>query len=390
MLNLGIALLRVESTGARVVALIQDGSEALAPTDVVRLAAFGPELILGLSAIFESDTPSSRAYGGAGSGATGSRRLLEPEGIDKPLRPNAEATASFFSRLTFSWLSSTLASGAKRALEHDELFDLQTTDATVHNAGLLQAAWRREMGRTTKKPSFLAALYGAFGGYFLRTGLLKVINDLFVFVNPLLINVIVTYIASPPATPTLTDAAAFLCAGGMFISATAQSLALGQYFFRGFRLGLNVRVAVGQVVYAKALALPFRERQRFGTGAIVSYMQIDAGKLADALPYLHLVWSAPLQLALALALLYGQLGVSAFAGLGVMVLLMPVNIGIGRKQVKFTRAVMGSRDKRVKLTNEVLQGVRVLKLFAWRKPFEQKLNDKRDFELKQILSLIHI
>ena len=384
VLNLGIALLRVESTGARVVALIQDGSEALAPTDVVRLAAFGPELILGLSAIFESDTPSSRAYGGAGSGATGSRRLLEPEGIDKPLRPNAEATASFFSRLTFSWLSSTLASGAKRALEHDELFDLQTTDATVHNAGLLQAAWRREMGRTTKKPSFLAALYGAFGGYFLRTGLLKVINDLFVFVNPLLINVIVTYIASPPATPTLTDAAAFLCAGGMFISATAQSLALGQYFFRGFRLGLNVRVAVGQVVYAKALALPFRERQRFGTGAIVSYMQIDAGKLADALPYLHLVWSAPLQLALALALLYGQLGVSAFAGLGVMVLLMPVNIGIGRKQVKFTRAVMGSRDKRVKLTNEVLQGVRVLKLFAWRKPFEQKLNDKRDFELKQI------
>ena len=274
-------------------------------------------------------------------------------------------------------------SGAKRALEHDELFDLQTTDATVHNAGLLQAAWRREMGRTHKKPSFLAALYGAFGGYFLRTGLLKVINDLFVFVNPLLINVIVTDLASPPAT-TLTDAAAFLCAGGMFISATAQSLALGQYFFRGFRLGLNVRVAVGQVVYAKALALPFRERQRFGTGAIVSYMQIDAGKLADALPYLHLVWSAPLQLALALALLYGQLGVSAFAGLGVMVLLMPVNIGIGRKQVKFTRAVMGSRDKRVKLTNEVLQGVRVLKLFAWRKPFEQKLNDKRDFELKQI------
>ena len=116
----------------------------------------------------------------------------------------------------------------------------------------------------------------------------------------------------------------------MFVSATAQSLALGQYFFRGFRLGLHVRVAVGHTVYTKALALPFRERQRFGTGAIVSYMQIDAGKLADALPYLHLVWSAPLQLAIALALLYGQLGAPAFAGLGVMVLLMPVNVGIAR------------------------------------------------------------
>ena len=75
----------------------------------------------------------------------------------------------------------------------------------------------------------------------------------------------------------LTDAAAFLCAGGMFISATAQSLALGQYFFRGFRLGLNVRVAVGQVVYAKALALPFRERQRFGTGAADQVTGVSVG-----------------------------------------------------------------------------------------------------------------
>ena len=61
-----------------------------------------------------------------------------------------------------------------------------------------------------------------------------------------------------------------------------------------------------------------------------------------------------------------------------------MNIGIGRKQMKFTRAVMGSRDRRVKLTNEVLQGVRILKLFAWQRPFEAAVNSRRDFELKQI------
>ena len=209
--------------------------------------------------------------------------------------------------------------------------------------------------------------------------MLKVVSDRTVFVNPLLINVIVVHrLAAGDAT--LTDAA-FLCAGGMFISATAQS-ALGRYFFRGFRLGLNVHVAVGQVVYAKALALPFR-----GSASAPGDRLVHADRRGQARRRAALsspCWSAPLQLVLALALLYGQLGASAFAGLGIMVLLMPVNIGIGRKQVKFTRAVMGSRDKRVKLTNEVLQGVRVLKLFAWRKPFEQKLNDKRDFELKQI------
>ena len=55
-----------------------------------------------------------------------------------------------------------------------------------------------------------------------------------------------------------------------------------------FRCGLRSRTAISQVVYAKALALSHEGRQEFGIGAMVSYMQIDAQKIADAIPYMHL------------------------------------------------------------------------------------------------------
>ena len=122
---------------------------------------------------------------------------------------------------------------------------------------------------------------------------------------------------------------AFGCAAAMFLAAEVQSLALGQYFFRGFRLGLRVRAAIGQVcvrpttghsrgtseapprhfrgtsealprhlrgtsevpfgqvVYDKALRMTAEQRACFGVGPIVSYMQIDAAKIADAAPRLH-------------------------------------------------------------------------------------------------------
>ena len=40
-------------------------------------------------------------------------------------------------------------------------------------------------------------------------------------------------------------------AGAMLAAATLESLAMGQYFFRGFRLGLRVRAAIAQLVFEK-------------------------------------------------------------------------------------------------------------------------------------------
>ena len=41
-------------------------------------------------------------------------------------------------------------------------------------------------------------------------------------------------------------------------------------------------------------------------------------------------------------------------------------------------------DKRVKFTNELLQGIRLIKLFAWEESLMGQLHAKREAEIKQI------
>lgn len=175
-----------------------------------------------------------------------------------------------------------------------------------------------------------------------------------------------------------------VCALSMFLANSVKSLALGMYFFRGFRLGLRSKCATGQVVFEKALSLAHEERSAFGTGAIVSFMQIDAGRLSDALPYLHLLWSGPATLIVATVMLCQFLGPSGLAGILIMVFSMPLNSFLARKMGDYTRRTMGLRDKRVKFTSELLQGVRLLKLFAWERSLLGQLGDKRTAELKQV------
>ena len=52
--------------------------------------------------------------------------------------------------------------------------------------------------------------------------------------------------------------------------------------------------------------------------------------------------------------------------------------------------VLEKTDARVKLMNEVLTGIRVIKYYCWEKPFKGKIHDIRKVELKQHAKLAWI
>ena len=188
----------------------QDGWGAPRTELALQLAGFLPSLLLGLAASFEPDSPNERAYA----------RDHEAPAEEKGLKSNAEATASFFSRITFSWVTSILVTGKARALEHTDLFMLQTADATKLNFDLLLRAWEVEAAGPRK--SYLRAWHVAFGAYFWRTGVLKLINDSCMLLNPIIINTIVDFI---DGRNSLSPSAAILCALAMFAANSVKSFA---------------------------------------------------------------------------------------------------------------------------------------------------------------------
>ena len=63
---------------------------------------------------------------------------------------------------------------------------------------------------------------------------------------------------------------------------------------------------------------------------MVNLMSVDAQRLMDLTTYANVLWSSPLVILISLYFLYDAMGPSTLAGVGVLVLLIPVNLVVSR------------------------------------------------------------
>ena len=53
--------------------------------------------------------------------------------------------------------------------------------------------------------------------------------------------------------------------------------------------------------------------------------------------------------------------------------MIPANTWIGRKMKQYQFAQMKTKDRRTRLMDEILSGIKVLKLYAWEPSFEEQV-----------------
>eukprot|EP01034_Spumella_vulgaris_P043593 gene43593-54155_t len=158
-------------------------------------------------------------------------------------------------------------------------------------------------------------------------------------------------------------------------------------------IGLQFRNALITMIYRKSLLLSPAARQVSSTGQIVNMFSNDTAQMQRFLQFFNNVMLAPPTIGVCLYLIYVQVGPATFVGLALMVITMPMNgvifgmLGELRKKKSFIT------DLRVKLMNEILSGIRVIKYYAWESAFQQKVLQVRARELvllKQIAYIIAV
>uniref|UniRef100_A0A8C7QL30 Multidrug resistance-associated protein 3 n=1 Tax=Oncorhynchus mykiss TaxID=8022 RepID=A0A8C7QL30_ONCMY len=231
--------------------------------------------------------------------------------------------------------------------------------------------------RTPKKPSFLRSLIKAFGPYFLIGSAFKLLQDLITFVNPQLLSLLISFTKQKEAPTWWGYALAFL----MFFTAFLQTLILHQHFQYCFVTGMRLRTAIIGAIYRKSLIITNAAKRTSTVGEIVNLMSVDAQRFMDLTTFLNMLWSAPLQIILALYFLWQNLGPSVLAGVAVMILLIPLNAAIAVRTRAYQVEQMQYKDARIKLMNEILNGIKVLKLYAWENSFKEKVLEIRQKEL---------
>ncbi|XP_070201853.1 multidrug resistance-associated protein 1-like [Littorina saxatilis] len=355
-------------------------------------------------------------------------------------KPSPEVMASFPSRLTFWWINGLVMRAYRRGLKEEDLFELHPRDKSSTIIPQFQSAWEKELrnakyknrervrqeermhhyvsyshspsnprhmqegevGETTSlltnganiskkaddrddaknkkvaQASLFKVLVKTFGADILKAWFCKLLYDGLQFVNPQLLDVLIAY-TNNKANEAEWKGYVYACA--FFVVAVAGSIFFHQQFHIGMTTGMRIKSACISAVYKKSLTMTNEARKGSTVGEIVNLMSVDCQRLQDMTGYLWMVWSCPLQIVLALTLLWGQLGASVLAGVAIMILLIPLNAFLAFKSRQYQKEQMTLKDHRLKLMNEVLSGMKVLKLYAWEPSFQDKVSEIRNEEL---------
>eukprot|EP00005_Dracoamoeba_jomungandri_P014183 CAMPEP_0174262580 /NCGR_PEP_ID=MMETSP0439-20130205/13739_1 /TAXON_ID=0 /ORGANISM="Stereomyxa ramosa, Strain Chinc5" /LENGTH=1412 /DNA_ID=CAMNT_0015347351 /DNA_START=291 /DNA_END=4529 /DNA_ORIENTATION=- len=303
-------------------------------------------------------------------------RRLNQESAEKDYHPpSPEKNANWISRLVFWWFNPILYYGYDNTILFEDLYDLVDQDKGAITSGKFQKYWKTEMKKP--KPQIAWALLKAFGFPFFAAGFYKLMNDILVFGGPIILGQIVTFIEEGDRPFWEGLLLVFALCG----TAVLGTLAAHQYYYIGFRVGMHVRASIVMQVYRKSFDMNNAARQNYTIGEIVNHMSLDGQRLMDLVPFLHMVWSSFVQLAIALGLLWQELGIATLGGVGVMAVLVPLNIFLARYLGRIQKSMMGHKDKRNKIVNEVLTGIRVIKFFAWEGSFVNRVDNIRSAEL---------
>ena len=119
-------------------------------------------------------------------------------------------------------------------------------------------------------------------------------------------------------------------------------------------------------------------------------MQIDASKIEGFITQLHVIWDGAYQITGYVVILLVFIGWPALVGVVFMIVAMPVQGKIMLSMQSRIGDMVKYTDSRVKITNELLQGIQCVKMYSWEESFFKVIESFRGQELVQLKKIAYL
>ncbi|KAG7392330.1 hypothetical protein PHYBOEH_006433 [Phytophthora boehmeriae] len=301
-------------------------------------------------------------------------------------QPNPLDSANVLSIATIWWLQPLLMRGYKAPLDENSVWDLPKADQSARLQHRFDASLTKQQHKFKHKkkeeqrPNVNLALWEATKDKIAVAMGLYTVSATLTLLQPFLIKAILQNLEGDSNMFGISSGyglAVFLgCVA--FCGATAINSAQ----FLTARAGCNARMVVINSVFQKILRLSATARRTMNSGEVVTLAGVDSERVMEA--YTIGLWCiiSPCILVAVCILIGTQMG--AYVGLAVAVTSVAIMYGafVTSKHIGvYRRRISKISANRVKLTNEVLLGIRVIKLYAWEDSINETIRQIRDEEV---------
>uniref|UniRef100_A0A7N9D077 Multidrug resistance-associated protein 4 n=1 Tax=Macaca fascicularis TaxID=9541 RepID=A0A7N9D077_MACFA len=308
--------------------------------------------------------------------------------VYQEVKPNPLQGANLCSRVFFWWLNPLFKIGHKRRLEEDDMYSVLPEDRSQHLGEELQGFWDKEVLRAendAQKPSLTRAIIKCYWKSYLVLGIFTLIEESAKVIQPIFLGKIINYFENYDPMDSVALNTAYAYATVLTVCTLILAILHHLYFYHVQCAGMRLRIAMCHMIYRKALRLSNMAMGKTTTGQIVNLLSNDVNKFDQVTVFLHFLWAGPLQAIAVTALLWMEIGISCLAGMAVLIILLPFQSCFGKLFSSLRSKTATFTDARIRTMNEVITGIRIIKMYAWEKSFSDLVTNLRKKEISKIL-----
>ncbi|WVQ80023.1 hypothetical protein IAT38_002124 [Cryptococcus sp. DSM 104549] len=337
-----------------------------------------------------------KSKGGGSSGSYGTK-----------LRKHCEEPTSPWSRATYNFMLPLLFRHYLTPIKLEDIPAIREDDASASILGAFRAFQAKsdkayvKKHDTARKRNLAIDLLWFFSPDLTVQALWALMFIFFQYLPPNGLRLLLQFVKDRE-TSDQPGHVAVLYVGMMVVGQIFSALILGQSLMIGRRLCIRIRAIIVTEVFAKAL----RRRDLTGEvkkakvgkdgkpqdggapgegtaseGKIANLVSVDAFATSEICAYFYYLFSCPAAVIVNCFLLYNTLGVASFAGIAVLLLIMPLQGLIGRLYSIIQRRFMSATDARLEGVTEVIAHIKLIKFNAWEGMFFDRMSEARQKEL---------
>ncbi|GFG33086.1 hypothetical protein Cfor_12110, partial [Coptotermes formosanus] len=292
------------------------------------------------------------------------------------------------------WILGTFWKGYKR--------DLQVTDIYAplkeHKSDCLgdqfERYWKEEVKHAAKgnrKPSLFRVIARTFGAKIMAYGVVLLVLEVVLRVSqPLFLGQLVRYFSASNSDSQTTVEEAYVYAAGVVLCSALNIFVIHPFMMGIVHMGMKIRVACCSLIYRKALRLSATALGETTAGQVVNLMSNDVTRFDVAVVFLHYLWIGPIETCVVTYFMWREVGVSAAIGVASLLLFIPLQGFLGKKTSVYRLKTAIRTDERVRLMNEIISGIQVIKMYTWEIPFSKLVNSTRKNEIHAIKTTSYI